>query len=259
MGLDQENSDFSIGPLKTSHGQYFFSREKKLILELLAPRSGERMLCIGDDVGDYLQIFRDKWCQLTGLVPSVEMLKSLRKQVGEGIDLYSGNAEDLPFSDDEFDVVFVIKALEAARNPEKIIAEATRVCCGRVFIGFLNKYSFAGTHQKLKRIFGFPITEKIRFFGIKEIKEMAKGLIDIQTIKWGSVIYFPAIIYDISTEIEELLPHMNNPLGAFMGITFPVKYIYRAVQNPLVESYQLKTDVRTAPETVRGMLQKNDR
>lgn len=256
MGSDEEKRNFSAGQLKASHGEYCFSREKQLILELLAPRAGERVLCIGDDVGDYLQIFRDKWCQLTGLVSSVEKLKSLRKQMGESIDLYSGNVEDLPFSDDEFDVVFIIKTMETARSPQKMIAEATRVCCDRVFIAFLNKYTFAGTHQQLRRIFGFPTTEKIRFFGIKETKEMAEGLIDIHTIKWGSVIYFPAIIYDISTKLEELVPHMNNPLGAFMGITFPVKYIYRAVQNPLVKSYQLKTDARTAPETVRVILQK---
>ena len=188
------------------------------------------------------------------------MLESARKQMGDGIELHLGKAEDLPFSDDEFDIVAVINALETARSPQKVIAEAIRVCRGRVFIGFLNKYSFAGTQQRLKEIFGFPLAEKIRFFSIEEIKEMAGSLIDTQTIKWGSVIYFPAIVYDISTDLEELVPHMKNPLGAFVGLTFPVKYIYRTAQNPLVESYQLKADAQvTAPETVRGMLQENDR
>lgn len=254
MGQVPKETNISAGQLKTAYGQYLFLRQKKLILDLVVPQAGERILCIGDDTGNYMKIFRDKWCQLTGIVSSAERLQSLRKQMREGIDLYSGNVEDLPFSDDEFDVVFVIKTLENARSPQRIIAEATRVSCGRVFLGFLNKYSFAGTHSKLKRIFGFSITERIRYFSINEIKVMAGGLIDIQAIKWGSVIYFPAVIYDISSKLEELVPHMNNPLGAFMGITFPIKYIYRVVQNPLVESYQVKTDARAAPETVRGML-----
>jgi hypothetical protein len=74
------------------------------------------------------------------------------------------------------------------------------------------------------------------------------------------VVYFPAIVYDISTDLEELVPHMKNPLGAFVGLTFPVKYIYRTAQNPLVKSYQLKADAQvTASETVRGMLPENDR
>jgi len=257
--LGRENTELSTRQLKTTHGQYFFSRQKKLILELLAPCAGEKMLCIGDDLGDYFQIFQDKWCQLTGFVSSEEILRVTRKKVGEGIELHCGEVEDLPFSDDEFDVVFVIRALETARSPQKVIAEATRVCCGRVFIGFFNKYSFAGIHQNLKRVFGFSFAEKTRFFSIDEIKDMTRGLIDIPAIKWGSVIYFPAIIYNMSRDFEELVPHMKNPLGAFVGLTFPVKYIYRTVQNPLIEPHQLKAGARTVPETVRSMLQNNDK
>lgn len=260
MDLDQKKTDLSAGQLHTSLGQYFLSRQKELILELVRPCSGERMLYIGNGADNYLQIFRDKWCSVTGFALSAEMLEPARKHMGAGIALYSGEAEDLPFSDDEFDVVVVINALEIARVPQKVIAEAIRVCRDRVFIGFLNKYSFAGSKQKLKEIFGFPLAEKIRFFSIEEIKEMAASLIDMKTIKWGSVIYFPSIVYDISTELEELIPHMKNPLGAFVGLTFPVKYIYRTAQNPLVESYHLKANAHvTAPETVRGVLQENKR
>jgi SAM-dependent methyltransferase len=259
MTLDQKETDISSGLLKTSHGQYFFSRQKELILELAAPRAGERSLCIGNDVVNYLQIFRDKWCSVTGLVFSKERLEATRMQMGESVELHLGTAEDLPFSDDEFDIVVVINALETSQNPQKVIAEAVRACRGRIFIGFLNKYSFAGTQQRLKEIFGFSLAERIRFFSIEEIKEIAGSLIDAQSIKWGSVIYFPAIVYDLSKDLEELIPRMKNPLGAFVGLTFPVKYIYRTAQNPLVESYQLKADAQvTAPETVRGMLREND-
>jgi SAM-dependent methyltransferase len=257
MAFDQKKADFPARQGRTTHSRYFFSRQKELILELIAPQAGERVLCIGSGIGNYLQVFRDKWCSVTGLVTSAQMQASARKQAGEGIELHAGEADDLPFSDDEFDIVAMINTLETARNPQKAIAEAIRVCRGRVFIGFLNKYSFAGTHQRLKGIFGFPIAEKIKFFSIEEMKEMAGSLIGTQTIKWGSVIYFPAIVYDFSTELEELVPQMKNPLGAFVGLTFPVKYTYRAAQNPLLKSYQLKADAQvTAPEAVRDMLQR---
>ncbi len=260
MTLDQKKADWPDEQQKTRHGQYIFSRQKELILELVLPRAGERTLCIGSGAGNYLQIFRDKWCSVTGLVANAEILDNARKQVGEGIELWLGKAEDLPFSDDEFDIVTVINTLETTSSPQKAVAEAIRVCRGRVFIGFLNKYSFAGTRQRLKEIFGFPLAEKIRFFSIEEIKEMAGSLIGTQTIKWGSVIYFPTIVYDMSTELEELVPHMKNPLGAFVGLTFPVKYTYRAAQNPIVDSYQLKADAQvTAPEAVRGMLRETDK
>ena len=260
MVSDQKKANLPNERFQTSLGHYIFSRQKELILELVAPRAGERMLEVGGVTGDYLQIFREKWCSVTGLASSTEMLESVRKQMGGGIELHLGKAEDLPFSDDEFDIVAVINALETAQSPQKVIAEAIRVCRGRIFIGFLNKYSFAGTQQRLKEIFGFPLADKIRFFSIKEIKKMVGHIIGTQTIKWGSVIYFPTIVYDISTELEELVPHLKNPLGAFVGLTFPVKYTYRTVQNPIVEAYQIKTDAQvTAPEAIRGLLKETDR
>jgi ubiquinone/menaquinone biosynthesis C-methylase UbiE len=254
MTSDQKKADLSDERSKTSHNQYVFSRQKDLILELVAPLAGERMLAVGYGTGNFLQIFRDKWCSVTGIVSSAQMLETARKQMGDSIELHLGKAEDLPFSDDEFDIVTIINALETAQSPQRAIAEAIRVCRGRVFIGFLNKCSFAGSQQRLKEIFGFPLAEKIRFFSIKEIKEMVGSSMGAQTINWGSVIYFPAIVYDISTELEELVPHMRNPLGAFVGLTFPVKYTYRTAQNPLAESYQLKADAQiAASETVRSM------
>jgi SAM-dependent methyltransferase len=259
MVLDHKNPDLPA-QWPTIHSQYFFSRQKELILELVLPRAGERALCTVSGVGNYLQIFRDKWCSVTGIASSAERLEAARKQMGEGVDLHLGEAENLPFSDDEFDIVVVINTLETSRNPQKVIAEAIRVCRERVFIGFLNKYSFAGTKQRLKGMFGFPLAEKISFFSIEEIKEMAGSLIGSQTIRWGSVIYFPTIVYDVATELEELVPHMKNPLGAFVGLSFPVKYTYRTAQNPLLQkSYQIKNDQVTAPEAVRDMLQETNK
>jgi len=260
MVFDQRAANLYDERLKTSLGQYIFSRQKELILELVAPHAGERLLDVGCGTGNHLQIFREKWCSVTGIDSSTAMLEIARKKMGSHIDLQLGKAEDLPFSDDEFDIVTMINALEVAQNPKKAIAEAIRVCRGRIFIGFLNNYSFVGTKQMLKKIFGFPISEKIRFFSIEEIKEMVGSIIGPAEIKWGSVIYFPTIVYDIATELEELVPHAKNPLGAFVGLTFPVKYTYRTAQSPIMESFKLNAEARrTAPEAVRGMLQKADK
>jgi SAM-dependent methyltransferase len=245
-----ERNKIAGGQIKTSYERYLFARQKELILELIVPHAGERILCIGNVDGNYLQIFRDKWCSVTGLASSAEIVASIRKKMGEGIELHLRNAEDLPFSDDEFDVVVIVNALESARDPKKVIAEAIRVCRGRVFIGFLNKYSLTGTRQKLKKLFGSTNGEKNRFFSIEEIKEMVRSLIDVET-KWGSVIFFPPAVYNMAAELEELVPHMKNPLGAFIGITFPVKYIYRTIQKP-VKTYPLKAGTRVATsEAVR--------
>lgn len=260
MVFDQKMAQLSEQRLEASLGRYIFSRQKELILDLVAPHAGERVLDVSCGTGNHLQFFREKWCSVTGIDPCAETLNIARSKLGEDAELLVGNAEDIPFSDDEFDIVTLINILEIANNPQKVIAEAIRVCRGRVFIGFLNNYSFAGTKQRLKELFGFPLSQKIRFFSLNEIKIMVGSLIGDVAVKWGSVIYFPGIVYDFFEELEEAFPLEKNPLGAFVGLAFPVKYTYRTAQNPIMESFELKAKARrTVPETVRGMLRQADK
>jgi ubiquinone/menaquinone biosynthesis C-methylase UbiE len=256
MVFDQKKAQLSEQRLETSLGHYIFSRQKELILDLVVPHAGERVLDVGCGTGNHLQFFKEKWCSITGIDPSAKILEVAKTKLGDSAELILGQAEDLPFSDDEFDIVTLINVLEMAIDPRKVIAEAIRVCRGRVFIGFLNNYSFAGTKQRLKEIFRFPLSQNIRFFRLNEIKTMVENLIGDPVIKWGSVIYFPSIVYDFFEELEELFPLEKNPLGAFTGLTFPVKYTYVTLQSPLRESFKLKAKTHTTvPEAVRSMLQ----
>ena len=256
MVLDQIKAKLSDQRLETALGRYIFSRQKELILDLVVPHAGERVLDVGCGTGNHLEFFREKWCSITGIDPSAKMLEIARTKLGNSAELILAQAEDLPFSDDEFDIVTLINILEITKNPQKVIAEAIRVCRGRVFIAFLNNFSFAGTKQRLKELFGFPLTQKIRFFSLNEIKIMVGSLIGDVAIKWGSVIYFPGIFYGFSEELEELFPLERNPLGAFAGLTFSVKYTYRTAQNPVMEAFKLNAEVQApAPGAIRNILQ----
>jgi ubiquinone/menaquinone biosynthesis C-methylase UbiE len=255
MVFDQKAAKLFDQRLETVLGRYIFSRQKELILDLVAPRTGERMLGVDCGTGNYLQLFREKRCTVTGVDSSAEMLKVARNKLGDSTELILCKADDLPFSDNEFDIVTLIISLELSCNPQKVLAEAIRVCRDRVFVGFLNNYSLVGSRQRLKELFGFPLTSNIRFFSHDEIKSMVKGLISSPSISWGSVIYFPSIVYDFLSELDELFPLRKNPFGAFAGLIFPVKYTYRTVQSPIMESYKLKAESqRTATEAIRGML-----
>ena len=255
MVFDQKAAEISDKRLETVLGRYIFSRQKELILDLVAPRTGERVLGVDCGTGNYLQLFREKGCAVTGIDSSAEMLKVARNKLGAGTELISGKSDDLPFSDNEFDIVTLIASMELSCNPQKALAEAIRVCRGRVFVGFLNNYSLVGSRQRLKELFGFPLTSNIRFFSHDEIKSMVAGLIGSPYISWGSVIYFPSIVYAFLSELDKLFPLRKNPFGAFAGLMFPVKYTYRTVQSPIMESYKLKAESqRTATEAIRGML-----
>lgn len=255
MVIDQKAVKLLDKRLETAYGRYIFSRQKELILDLVAPHTGERVLGVDCGTGNYLQPFREKGCAVTGIDSSAEMLKIARDKFGTGTELISGKSDDLPFSDNEFDIVTLIISLELSGNPQRSLAEAIRVCRDRVFIGFLNNYCLAGTQQRLKKLFGLPLNSNIHFFSHAEIKSMVAGLIGSPSISWGSVIYFPAGVYGIFSELDDLFPLRKNPFGAFSGLIFPVKYTYRTVQSPIMESYKLQAKSRrTAPEAIRGML-----
>ena len=241
--------------MTSDRGQYIFYRQKKLILDLTAPLSGETVLGIDCGAGHYLNFFQDKNCRVTGIDSSEENLKYARSNLGHRAELVRGVPEDLPFSDNEFDIVTMVYALNRSSDPEKVIAEAIRVSHRRVFIGFLNPFSFIGTRKSLKDLFGFPQSESLRLFNVFQMKSQIERMISTPAVEWGSVVYFPRPVYDWFSEVDEIFPRKRNPLGAFVGMVFPIKYILRTVQNPVTEEFDLKVkSAPAAPEAVRGML-----
>ena len=217
MFSNQKTTAITGKQLKTPRRDYIFARQKELVLDLVTPLAGERLLDVGCGTGNNLQIFNEKWCSLTGIDASREKLEIARKNHGDKADLILANPRDIPFSDNEFDIVTIINYLEVADDPQKVIEEAIRVCRGRVFIGFLNNYSFYGTRQGLKEAFGFRISDNMRFFSFPEIRNMVKGLLDDTVIKWGSVIYFPGIVYDFFEELEEVFPLQKKSIRRLVG------------------------------------------
>ena len=81
MVFDQKTAKLSDERLETSLGRYIFSRQKELILDLVAPHAGERMLDIGCGTGNNLQFFREKWCSVTGIDSSAEMLEIAQSKI----------------------------------------------------------------------------------------------------------------------------------------------------------------------------------
>lgn len=235
-------------------GQYIFDRQIKLVADLTAPVTGERVLGIDCGAGYFLQMFQDKNCQVVGVDASEENLKLARIRLGRRAELIRGTPEDLPFSDNEFDIVTLIYTLGTSSDPERAMAEAIRVSHRRVFIGFLNPLSFAGTKHSLQELFGLPASDAFRFFSILEMRSRIRRLINTPAIEWGSVIFFPKPFYEWFSEADEIFPRRRNPLGAFAGMVFPVKYTLRTVQSPVTEQFDLKIkSAPAAPEAVRGV------
>lgn len=246
--------------LLTELGSYLFSRQERLIMDLVAPATGETLLDVGCGTGNFLRVFQKARCVLTGIESSADALALARHKLGESCELVQGTADELPFSDNEFDVVTLINDLDTHDNPALVIAEAIRVSRNRVFIGFFNKHSLVGTAQSIRQLFGFPVNSTVRFFSIGEMQSIIHKSMATPSITWGSVVYFPRPVYSFFSELEEIFPIKKNPLGAFAGMIFPVRYTYRTAQNPIMNSFEMKAKAQsTAPEAIRGMLRQGDR
>jgi len=226
--------------LTTPIGRYIDGREKSLILDLTAPRVGEKVLDIGCGTGEHLILFMKKGCQITGVERSPHMLDMAKQKLGNRGEFYLEKAESLPFPDNEFDIVSIISALEFMDDPQQAISEAIRVCRGRVFLGGMNKLSIAGKIWKYKNA-GYPsVYRNARFFHMSQLTGMVRTHLQGVRIQWGSVVFLPYQWYRFATGIEEKIPIMKNPFGAFWGLSFPVTFTYRTLQDIIREPFEMK-------------------
>lgn len=224
--------------LKSPAGYYIAGRQQKLILDLTAPHEGETVLDVGCKSGQFLLLYRRHGCNVTGIDTSPAMIDLARKKLGGRADLYRGDLYDLPFSDNEFDVVSLIVSLEFCESPRHVVEEAIRVARNRIIIGFLNKYSPVTAYRNTNTIF----CHAYHTFGVWELKQMIKNLLSKTSIRWGTAIFLPPQWYPSFSVIEECMPRMKNPLGSFGCCAFPIVYSQLTIQDPLKNS--LKVGVR---------------
>ncbi|MDY0374349.1 MAG: class I SAM-dependent methyltransferase [Desulfobacterium sp.] len=85
-----------------------------------------------------------------GVEPSEKMASKARLQ---GIDVYSGIAEELPFSDELFDFVLVVTTICFVDDVSKSLKEACRVLKpdGFIIVGFIDRESEIGKQYSEKK------------------------------------------------------------------------------------------------------------
>ncbi len=217
----------------TPISQYLDGRIKSLILDLTVPHAGERLLDVGCGFGDNLRLFHQKGCTVTGLGSSEFRLDETRTKLENKGELRLGEPEDLPFSDNEFDLVTMVTSLEYIKRPVEAIAEAIRVCRGRMFIGVMNPYSILGVQGMLSTLFPFPPDANPRHFHIHSLSAMIRKCLPGVRIQWGSVVFLPWGWYRFASSLEEQIPVMKNPFGAFLGLSFSVTFSFITVQDAI--------------------------
>ena len=216
MGVDFSPNEYESW-YKTSKGRFVDVLEKRVIRELCGIRRGEKVLEIGCGTGHFSAYFKELGAEVVGLDTSPEMLRVAKDLRGEKkIDFSRGDAYQLPFADNSFDLVAMITTLEFISSPRKALEEASRVSKGGIFLGILNKNSLLARKRKRS---GKKVWQGAQFYSLKEII----GLLGKDKhIKWKGVVHLPLInsmfAFNFRLRIEELLSGLHFPFSAFIGV-----------------------------------------
>ena len=131
---------------------YFREQLKKItIIKNELKIENEKVLDVGCGTASYSGFFKN----YLGIDNSIEMMKVANANI------VFGQAENLPFKDNSFDVIISITAIHNFRNIKKSIAEIKRVSRGKIAISVLKRSKKFNYIKKLI----------LKNFDVKEIEE----------------------------------------------------------------------------------------
>ena len=207
--------------------------EAQLLLRLLKPVRGERVLDIGCGTGRHLSMFLEIGLDITGLDASPYMLDIARKKLGHRAELHQGLAEDLPFEDNSFDIATFITTLEFTDDVQKALQESCRVAKDRIFLGVLNRYAIKGIERRLRGIFSESIYNRARFFSVWELKRHVRQILGKTPLRWGTVLQLPASFRKYTHHLERWPLIHSCPFGGFIGMVAILVPRYRTRNVPI--------------------------
>jgi ubiquinone/menaquinone biosynthesis C-methylase UbiE len=109
--------------------KYLNSFEQNKVVPLLNEIESKKILDVGAGTGRLAILFADKGAFVTALDISAEMLKVLRRKAGtrKNIEYVEGDAENISFPEESFDVVVAAFLIVHLKNPAYFFKEAYRV------------------------------------------------------------------------------------------------------------------------------------
>lgn len=221
---------------------------KESITTLLELQPGERLLDIGCGEGHHLQLFSRLGFDTCGLDASPYMIRRARERVGHRCTLELGEAEHLPFEDNEFDLALLINTLEFLDHPLEALLEAGRVARRSVFIGVTNSLSWYSFCLKVGGLFRKSLFTYATPYNLWELKACIRSALGEVPISWRCAQVKAPALERIGTLINERWYRERCPFGSFLGLCATLHYRVRTIQTPL------KTRLEQAGQpAVRGL------
>jgi len=226
----------------SAQGMLLDQASTELIMHLLEPKQGERILDVGCGTGNHLLLFYRLGLDVTGVDASSYMLDIAQSRLGHRASLRGGRAEDLPFEDNEFDITTLIFTLEFLDNPFAALREAGRVTRDRVFIGVLNSLSLGCMVNKIHALFHESIFRAMQPFTFWGVKSMLRKAYGDAPIKWGSVQVLPFFSRRYTENSGRSVKVQSYPHGIFLGVVCNMTYILKTRNLQIAEKSKRKAD-----------------
>jgi ubiquinone/menaquinone biosynthesis C-methylase UbiE len=189
--------------------------ESRLLLEMVEPSRGERILDVGCGTGIFTIDLLAAGSQVTGLELSLPMLRRAgQKAAGYPFDPVQGDMRRLPFADGSFDKAVSVTAIEFLEDARPAVAEFFRVTRpgGIVVVASLNSLSPWAVRRKAAAKEGHPIFEHAFFRSPAEMAELAPFPVSIRT----AVHFRKNDDPDLAAEVERDGEARGLDTGAFL-------------------------------------------
>lgn len=161
---------------QTPIGRLVEEYENRLILEMLQPHPGERILDAGCGSGVFTRPLLAAGAQVDGLEISLPMLQR-SKEISAGYPFRSiqGDMLHLPFQDNCFNKVISVTAIEFIEDAGIAVREAFRVTKpgGAIVVATLNSLSPWSSRRLEAAKKGHPLFQQAIFRSPAEIQELA--------------------------------------------------------------------------------------
>ncbi|MGM5483731.1 MAG: class I SAM-dependent methyltransferase [Nanobdellota archaeon] len=108
------------------------------ITDNLKDKKYKKILDIGCGSGISSRHFTNKTKKIIGIDPSDCLIRIAERKKSQKESYIIGEAENLPFDDNEFDLLISITAIQNFYNLEKAVKEMKRVCKGDFIITYLS-------------------------------------------------------------------------------------------------------------------------
>jgi len=232
--------------LRSEVGRSALALEKSLLLKVWEPVSAQRVLEVGCGNGVFLEWLASLGHTVTGLDPSIPGLEAAGRRLGGKVGLDRGYAEDLPYSDNEFDTVALITTLEFVDDPSKALREAFRVARRNVLLGVLNKYSIGRVANFLERFWKEPLYADAKFFSVFQLRRIVLRIMSGQVpIVWRTCFSFPFSFLRYVHLLERCPVLHRHPFGHFIAMRIDVRSRLLTLQTPVFK--ELPNRVANAP------------